>query len=137
MVNEMVSLSRRPDGPVGSSGPVEAEAGLRGVYLMDVVAELRSEAAFATDGRNARTVIHDGMARVVVSVVDAGREIGAETSDGHVALMVLEGAGTLHRGDDGTEVSAGTLAILKPGQGWSLLATDPFACVGCFWQPTA
>jgi quercetin dioxygenase-like cupin family protein len=127
------------DDPVGTARPAgtgpRGGAGLRLLHALDIAAELRRDAAFGTDGRLARTVIHDGPARIVVSVVDVGRVIGGETSDGHVAILVLEGEGALDRGDDSTALSPGTVAVLKPGEGWSLRAATPFACVACFWQP--
>lgn len=123
------------EAPSDSAPHPRDTAGLRQVHALDVAAELRGDAPFATDGRHARTVIHDGPARVVVSVVEAGRVIGGQTSDGHVALIVLEGEGSLDRGGDSTAVSPGTVAVMKPGEGWSLRAATPFACVACFWQP--
>ena len=66
-----------------------------------MVLTLRGETAFRSDGRDSETVISDWPARVIVSVVDAGREVGAETSDGHVSIYLLQGGGTIVR--DGVE----------------------------------
>jgi quercetin dioxygenase-like cupin family protein len=95
---------------------------------------LRGEQAFMTDGRNSETVVSEGPTRVIVTVVDAGRHVGGEHSDGHVSVVLLEGHGTLTRGDAEAALSVGSLAVLAPGAAWSLRAETPCAFVASFWQ---
>jgi hypothetical protein len=97
--------------------------------------ELRAEAAFASDGRNARTVLQIGPARILVGVIDAERDIGAQDSDGYVSIFMCQGSGSLAQGEVHTPIAAGTLAVLAPGTGWSLRALEPCAYVASFWQP--
>jgi hypothetical protein len=99
------------------------------------ISRLRGEAAFRTDGRNSMTVVSDGPTRVIVTVVDAGREVGGERSDGHVSIVLLEGRGILVRGDSEAALTPGSLAVLAPGSAWSLRAEQPSAFVASFWQP--
>lgn len=99
------------------------------------VEQLRSEAAFETDGRNSKTIVHDGVARVVVTAVDEGRDVGGRTSHGRIAILMIEGAGTLSQGGEQTNVTAGEIATLAPGDGWEFRAEQPSAMVACFWQP--
>jgi hypothetical protein len=108
----------------------------RGFDVGDLAARLIAEPAFATDGRNSETVHDDGRVRVLVSVVAAGREIGAERNDGYVTLSMIQGAGSLARGtDDATWLSSGTTAILAPGASWSLRAEDTSVLMAYFWAP--
>jgi hypothetical protein len=99
------------------------------------VEQLRSEAAFETDGRNSKTIVHDGIARVVVSAVDEGRDVGGRTNHGRIAIVKIDGAGILSQGGEQTNVTAGEIATLAPGGGWEFRAEQPSAMVTCFWQP--
>ena len=114
--------------------PRPLDGALLHVEVAATVARLRGERAFMTDGRNSETVVSDGPTRVIVTVVDAGRNVGGERSDGHVAVVLLEGHGTLARGDAEAALSAGSLAVLAPGAAWSLRAEAPCAFVASFWQ---
>jgi hypothetical protein len=110
----------------------------RGFDIADLAARLSAEPAYQTDGRNSETVHDDGHVRVLVSVVAAGREIGAERSDGYVTLSMIQGAGSLARGsDDATRLSSGTTAILAPGASWALRAEDTCVLMAYFWVPGA
>src|SRR5688572_21708994 len=93
------------------------------------ISRLRGEPAFMTDGRNSMTVVSDGPTRVIVTVVDAGREVGGERADGHVSIVLLEGRGTLVRGDAEAALTPGSLAVLAPGAAWSLRADEISAFV--------
>lgn len=116
--------------------PRDLHVAFRGFDVGDLAARLIAEPAFATDGRNSETVHDDGRVRVLVSVVAAGREIGAERNDGYVTLSMIQGAGSLARGtDDATWLSSGTTAILAPGASWSLRAEDTSVLMAYFWAP--
>ena len=138
-------LDREPDTtPTGgadrTSGspqrpPHDLGATVRALVIPAVIERLRREPAFATDGRNAQTILHDGSARVIVTALDAGREVGSETSDGPVVLMILEGEGTLAQAGQQSRLVEGSLVTLAPGSGWSFTADAPTAMVACFWQP--
>ena len=106
----------RPSRPLG--GPLIL------MPAAETVARLRAEAAFMTDGRNSETLVADAATRVIVTVVDAGRDVGGEHSDGHVSLVLLEGAGTLVRGDADAALDAGDVAVMAPGPAWSFRADD-------------
>lgn len=103
--------------------------------VSDIVDQIRSEAAFETDGRNSKTIVHDGVARIVVTAVGAGRDIGSESNDGRIAIVVVEGSGRLRQGDEKMDLSSGDIATLAPGTGWTFHAEQPTAMVACFWQP--
>jgi hypothetical protein len=141
------SVTDQEDGPTGGQTtatethgsparpPRPLDGTLRHVDLTDTLARLRGEAAFRSDGRNSETIISDGRARVIVSVADGGRDVGGETSDGHVSILLLEGAGTIVRGSEETAVAAGAFVMLAPGSAWSLRLDAPSAFVASFWQP--
>ena len=122
----------------GSSArpPRPLSAGLVLVDIADVLATLRGETAFRSDGRDSETVVADGPARVIVSIVDAGREVGGETSDGYVSIYLLEGGGRIVRDGVETELSVGSLAVLAPGAAWKLRAHSESAFVASFWRPS-
>jgi hypothetical protein len=61
--------------------------------------------------------------------------VGGVTSDGHVSILVLEGAGAIVRGAEETAVAAGAFVMLAPGSAWSLHLDAPSAFVASFWQP--
>jgi hypothetical protein len=103
--------------------------------LIETLARLRGEAAFLSDGRNSETVVSDGPTRVIVTVADGGRDVGGETSDGHLSILMLEGAGAIFRGAEETAVAAGAFVMLAPGSAWSLRLDAPSAFVASFWQP--
>lgn len=110
-------------------------SGLDRSDLGATIEQVRAEPAFETDGRNAKTVVHDGVARIVVSAVAEGREFGGRTNHGRIAIVMLEGAGVLSQGGEQTTVAAGEMATLEPGHGWEFRAEQPSAMVTCFWQP--
>lgn len=114
--------------------PRELWSALRGFDIGEVAARLGAEPAFLTDGRNAETIHHDDTARVVVSVVAADREIGAERNDEYVTLTMTEGEGILSRGDDVMPFVAGTTAIVAPGSSWSFRASHPTTFLICSWS---
>lgn len=114
--------------------PRELWATLRAFDSAEVAARLRAESAFRTDGRNAETVHHDDTARVVVSVVAADREVGAERSDEYVTLTLTDGQGELRRGDEVIPIAAGTTAIVAPGATWSFQAARATTFVICAWR---
>ena len=101
----------------------------------ETVARLRAESAFRTDARTAETLVADGETRVIVTVVDAGRDVGGEHNDGHVAIVLLEGAGSLVRADAEAALAAGDVAVIAPGTAWSFRPASPCALVASFWQP--
>jgi hypothetical protein len=105
------------------------------VDLIETLARLRGEAAFLSDGRTSETVVSDGPTRIIVTVAEAGGDVGGETSDGHVSILMLEGAGAVVRGAEETAVAAGALVMLAPGSAWSLRLETPSAFVASFWQP--
>jgi quercetin dioxygenase-like cupin family protein len=107
---------------------------LRTFDVADVAGRLREEPAFRTDGRNAETVHDDGTVRVMVGVIDTGRDIGALQSDGFMTISFSEGRGTLRRGEEELEVVAGTAAILAPGAAWAFEATEPSILMATFWD---
>src|SRR5687768_12451038 len=113
--------------------PRPLEGPLLHVNVAETVARLRGESAFRTDGRNSETVVADGPTRIIVTVVDAGRDVGGERSDGHVALILIDGAGTLVRGDTRAAIDAGMLAVVAPGSAWSFRADAASAFVASFW----
>jgi hypothetical protein len=106
---------------------------LRRFQIVDVAERLRQEDAFATDGRNAETVHDDGMVRVIVAVVAEGRDIGARESVGYVAIAMSEGRGLMRRGEEETEMAAGSVAILAPGAPWAFAASEPCTLYAVFW----
>jgi quercetin dioxygenase-like cupin family protein len=108
---------------------------LRRVTISHIAEQLRAEAAYATDGRNSRTIVHEGEARVVVTAIGEGRDVGSTTSDGPVALVIVAGTGTLTQGDQQVELRGGDLATLAPGGAWRFEARAETALVACFWQP--
>jgi quercetin dioxygenase-like cupin family protein len=122
----------------GSSArpPRPLSAGLVLVDVAEVLTTLRGETAFRSDGRDSETVVADGPARVIVSVVDPGREVGGSTSDGYVSIYLLEGGGRIVRDGVETELSAGSLAVLAPGAAWKLRAHSESAFVASFWRPS-
>jgi hypothetical protein len=115
--------------------PRPLDGSLRHIDLAATFARLRAEDAFRSDGRNSETVVSDGPTRVIVTVADGGRDVGADTNDGHVSILLLEGAGRVVRGAEETAVAAGALVILAPGSAWSLRLDGPSAFVASFWQP--
>jgi hypothetical protein len=121
----------------GSSArpPRPLSGGLVLVDVAEVLARLRGETAFRSDGRDAETVVSEGPARVIVSVVDPGRDVGGDRSDGYVSILLLEGGGRIVRGGVETSLAAGGLAILAPGAPWKLHADVESAFVASFWQP--
>ena len=114
--------------------PRELWSALRGIDIAEVAARLGGEPAFLTDGRNAETIHHDDTARVVVSVVAADKEIGAERNDEYVILTMTEGEGVLTRGDDVMPIAPGTTAIVAPGATWSFHAVRPTTFLICSWS---
>ncbi len=115
--------------------PRDLHVAFRGFDIGDLAARLTAEPAYQTDGRNSETVHDDGHVRVLVSVVAAGREIGAERNDGYVTLSMIQGSGSLARGTDDAWLSSGTTAILAPGTSWALRAADTSVLMAYFWAP--
>lgn len=114
--------------------PRDLDVAFQGFDVGNLAAGLVAEPAFQTDGRNSVTVHDDGHVRVLVTVVAAGREIGAERSDGYVTLTLIQGAASLARGDgEPTRLRSGTTAILAPGASWALRAEDTSILVAYFW----
>jgi hypothetical protein len=137
--NDMVGHADEALSPVprthGSSqrSPRDLSRPLLTVDVADVAGRLRDEAAFRSDGRNAETVHDDGSVRLLVGVVDTGRDIGAMESDGYLTITLSEGRGTLRRADEELEVAAGTTAILAPGAAWAFEASEPSVLTATFW----
>lgn len=123
----------------GSSArpPRPLSAGLVVVDVAEVLTTLRGETAFRSDGRDSETVVAEGSARVIVSVVDPGREVGGETSDGYVSIYLVEGSGRIVRDGVETALSAGALAVLAPGAAWKLRADSETSFVASFWRPAS
>lgn len=116
--------------------PRDLNEAFRDFDIGDLAARLSAEPAFQTDGRNSETVHDDGHVRVLVSVVAAGRDIGADRSDGYVTLSMIQGAGSLLRGtEDAAWLRSGATAILAPGAPWSLRAEDTSVLMAYFWAP--
>lgn len=114
--------------------PRELWHGLQTLDMAELSARLGAEPAFGSDGRNSRTIHDDGVVRVGVSVVAAGREIGAERSDRYVAMSIVEGTGRLSRGpDDWSTVNAGQVAIIAPGSSWTFEATELTVFIALYW----
>jgi quercetin dioxygenase-like cupin family protein len=107
------------------------------VDVAEVLTTLRGETAFRSDGRDSETVVAEGSARVIVSVVDPGREVGGETSDGYVSIYLVEGSGRIVRDGVETALSAGALAVLAPGAAWKLRADSESSFVASFWRPAS
>jgi hypothetical protein len=115
--------------------PRPLDGGLRVVDVAEVAAGMRSERAFVTDGRDSETIVSDGPARVIVAIVDEGRDIGGDTSNGHVSIILLDGNGVIARGGEEKPVRAGCLAVLAPGAAWHLHVESRTTIVASFWQP--
>jgi hypothetical protein len=115
--------------------PRPLSAGLLVVDVAALVTDLREEASYQADGRDSETIVSDGPARVIVTVLEAGMDLGAERSDGHVMLLLVEGSGALGRDGAESPMTAGSLAVLAPGEPWSLRADTRSAVVASFWQP--
>jgi quercetin dioxygenase-like cupin family protein len=133
--------------PIKEGGPVDErthgspqrpvrdlDASLRRIAVMETVARMRDEQAFATDGRNSETILHDGIARVVLTALAQGREVGSESGHGRATLIMLEGEGTLTQGDKRSALKSGDLALLAPAMSWTFTASQACAFVACFWQ---
>jgi quercetin dioxygenase-like cupin family protein len=129
---EALQVERQTHGSDQRS-PRQLSVPLRRVDIAAVADRLRTEPAFATDGRNAETIHDDGGMRVMVGVVAAGRDIGARQSDGYVTISLPEGRGVLRRGDEEIEVTAGDAAVLAPGAAWAFEATEPAVLMAAFW----
>jgi quercetin dioxygenase-like cupin family protein len=112
----------------------ELDASLRRIAVMETIERMRGEQAFATDGRNSETVLHDGIARVVLTALEQDREVGSESGHGRATLFLLEGEGTLTQGDEQSSLQSGDLALLAPAMSWTFKASRPCAFVACFWQ---
>jgi quercetin dioxygenase-like cupin family protein len=110
---------------------------IRDFDAASLASRLAREPAFETDGRNSQTVHDDGFVRVLVSVVAAGRDIGAQRSEGYVTLTVVDGQGRMTRGPEPGEAAAelrsGTTVILAPGAPWSYRAETMSTLVAYFW----
>jgi quercetin dioxygenase-like cupin family protein len=115
--------------------PRPLDARLQVVDVAAVVGDLGAEEPYRSFGRDSQTIVSDGPARVIVTLLDAGGDVGAATSDGHVSLYVVEGSCRLERGGEETTLAAGSLAVLAPGAPWSLRADARTAFVASFWQP--
>jgi hypothetical protein len=114
--------------------PRDLHVQVRELDVASLASQLAREAAYATDGRNAQTIHDDGFVRVLVSVVAAGRDIGAQRNEGYLTLMVADGRGTLSRGPDGDiPLQSGTTVILTPGASWSYRAETMTTLVAYFW----
>jgi quercetin dioxygenase-like cupin family protein len=113
--------------------PRDLSVPLRRFEVAAVAERLRKEPAFDSDGRNAETIHDDGVVRLIVAVVAPAKDIGARTSEGHVAITLSEGRGTLRRGDEETEVVAGDVTILAPGAAWAFEAIEPATLSAAFW----
>jgi quercetin dioxygenase-like cupin family protein len=131
-VTEATQNERRTHGS-DQRPPRDLAVALRSFAAADIAEQLRMEPAFMTDGRNAQTVHDDGTVRALVSVVAAGREIGADRSDGYVTLSLTEGGGMLRRADDDLELAAGTTVIMAPGAPWRFEATESSVVMAHFW----
>jgi mannose-6-phosphate isomerase class I len=135
-------VDQRPQSPVDDERthgspqrPVrDLDASLRRVAMTETVERMRREQAFATDGRNSETVLHDGSARVVLTALEQDREVGSESGHGRAVVLLLEGAGTLAQGDEQSSLTSGDLALLAPAMSWTFKASQPCAFVACFWQ---
>ena len=112
----------------------DLDASLRRIAVMGTVERMRGEQAFATDGRNSETVLHDGSARVVLTALEQDREVGSESGHGRAVVLLLEGEGTLAQGGEQSSLSSGDLALLAPSMSWTFKASKPCAFVACFWQ---
>lgn len=130
-----------PSYEVGGTGGSEQRAprtlgsALDRTAIAEVVDQVRAEPAFRTDGRNSKTIVHDGATRIVVTAVEAGRQIGSTTNDGRIAMVMIEGSGRLGQRGQEVDLTSGDIATLAPGGGWSFRAEQPTALVTCFWEP--
>ena len=131
--NDASGPERRTHGSTQRS-PRDLSVPLRRLDVLDVADRLRREPAFSSDGRNAETIHDDESVRVMVGVVAAYRDIGADQSDGFMAIALNEGRGVLRRGVEEVEVTAGCTTILAPGAPWAFEATEPATLVATFWS---
>jgi quercetin dioxygenase-like cupin family protein len=115
--------------------PRPLDARLRVVDVAAIVGGLREEDPYRSFGRDSQTIVSDGPARIIVTLLEAGSDVGAATSDGHVSLYVIEGSCRLERDGQDVMLTAGSLAVLAPGAPWSLRADARTAFVASFWQP--
>ena len=115
--------------------PRPLDADLQVVDVAAVLGDLRDEEPYRSFGRDSQTILSDGPARIIVTLLEAGSDVGAATSDGHVSVYVIAGSCRLERDGEETTVPAGSLAVVAPGAPWNLRADERTAFVASFWQP--
>ena len=99
------------------------DPGVASFDLDDEIERLRSEPAWAANGRTAKTLAKAPAFRVVLTVIRRDREVGDDDTWSPLAVQVLRGGVTATRGEQTLEVPAGGLAWFGEGPGWAIRAT--------------
>ncbi len=86
--------------------------------LADELAGLRTEPPYAERRRNAKTLVKSAAFRLVAVALRAGVRFDEADPRGHIALLVHEGAVTVHVDADAVRLRAGGLAAIEPGHPW-------------------
>ena len=92
------------------------------------IASLKSETAWQSGDRNARTLYKDPAdLRVVLTLLKAGAMLSKHSAPGPVTIHVLSGRGRLQVGERAVEMTQGSLVALERNREHSLEAIEESA----------
>ncbi|HTP50531.1 MAG TPA: hypothetical protein VMK42_07530 [Anaeromyxobacteraceae bacterium] len=84
-------------------------------HLAEVERGLRGEAALATEGHSAVTLVKYPDLRIVLLSMRAGARLGESRAEARVSVQTLRGRATLHLPEGPIDLPAGHLATLERG----------------------
>ena len=110
--------------------------GLAVVDLHRRAQELRSRPDWRHGSAMSDTVVREGPLRVQLSTLRRGARLGANTADGPIAIMVVEGTAVIDRGGLAGRLKPGEIAVLTADGPWALVAElDSVLVLSVFAQP--
>jgi len=125
-------MRSQADGEPTTSGtetrePRQLHPSIETFELRGEIDALRREPAWQEHGRAAKTLAKAPTHRLVLSLVQAGGEVGDDDTWGPLTLQVLSGSVTARRGTDSHRVAEGGVAWFASGPGWSARAESDAA----------
>jgi len=132
-------MARSSDSGTMTSGtrtrdPRELHPSIETFDLSAEVESLRREPAWREHGRVAKTLAKAPTYRLVLSLVQAGGQVGDDDAWGPLTLQALQGAVLVQRGTESHRVPEGGLAWFSAGPGWSARAeSDAVLILGITW----
>ena len=129
----------RPSGETAGSQqrePRTLTGPVLGFGLADEIASLKQEASWQQGDRNGRTLVHEPLLRIVLSIMKSKAQLSEHRADGPVSIQALEGHLRLTVADTVVDLVPGQLAVVEAAVTHELEAIEESVFLLTIAQPS-